>query len=213
MKNRATWTRVAAGVVGGAMLVGCAGAAMAAEVQNDDVNVNVNIEAKGALTMSVAATSTTLTEVASADTTLRQFDGKLPVVTVTDDRQQVPDGVFWYVTGQSSEFSAPGVTQKIAAGNLGWTPKLLSDNSDGAVSEGDEVVTTLDDPTSGSTSTPNNVGLVGDELFVLSLDSQQVRPTGEWKADADLFLKTPATVAPGAYSGKITLTLWEDAQQ
>src|SRR5699024_1444907 len=159
----------------------------------------------GALTMSVAGDSTSLTEVESDDPELRQFDGVLPTVTVSDDREEVPEGVFWYVTGQSSAFTADGV-QDIGPDQLGWRPQLLTEG-DGEIAVGDEVVTSLDEPTSGD----NNVGLVGEELLALAFDSSEARTVGEWEANAELFLKTERDIAPGSYSATVTLTLWEDA--
>lgn len=201
-----------AGITGATLLVGVAGAAFAEPVDGDEVRVDVDIEAvepAGALTMSVAAESTSLTEVASDDATLRQFDGELPVVTVSDDRAEVPQDQFWYVTGQSSAFTGEGLTS-LPAGHLGWRPNLITEG-DGEVAEGEEVVTILDDPTSGGPANPNNVGLVGEELLALALDSGEARVQGVWQADADLFLKTPADVAPGSYSATLTLTLWEES--
>ena len=99
MNKRGLIARTAAGALGGMLLIGVAGAAIADEVDNGEVDVNVNIEAVepiGALTMSVAADSTALTEVtAEAETEFREFTGTLPTVTVTDDREEVPAGVFW----------------------------------------------------------------------------------------------------------------------
>lgn len=203
MNKRGIIARTAVGALGGLLLIGGAGAAIAAEVGNDDVDVNVNIEALppvGALTLSVASNSTSLTEVASGDEDIRQFNGQLPTVTVTDDREEVPAGVAWYVTGQASSFT--GANGTITADHLGWAPKLLTENN-GEVAEGDKVDTVLD-------PAPNNVGIVGEELLALALDSGEARTTGEWKAGADLFLKTPKTVTPGAYTSTLTLTLWED---
>ena len=163
----------------------------------------------GALTMSVAGDSTTLTEVDSGDPTIRQFDGTLPTVTVTDDREEVPAGVFWYVTGQSSAFTGPAGTTPLPAGHLGWVPAVTNVEGNGEVAAGDEVVTVLDEAT--ATGRPaNNVGLVGEELLALALDSGEAAAAGTWSATADLFLKTPVNVAPGAYSATLTLTLWED---
>lgn len=57
MNKRGLIARTAAGAFGGMLLIGVAGAAVAEEVGNDQVDVNVNIEAVepiGALTMSVA---------------------------------------------------------------------------------------------------------------------------------------------------------------
>lgn len=211
MNKRGLLARGACGVAGATLLVGVAGAAVADVVHDDEVEVNVEItdvEPARALTMSVASASTTLTEVASEDPELREFDGDLPVVTVTDDREDVPADQFWYVTGQSSAFTAEGVDAQIGADHLGWRPRVVSENN-GEVAPGDEVVTVLDDPTLDGA--PNNVGLVGEELLALALDSSEAAVQGEWKADAELFLKTPNDVAPGSYSATLTLTLWEDA--
>src|SRR5699024_11943277 len=49
----------------------------------------------------------TLTEVEGASPEYREFVGELPEVTVTDTRTDVPEGVYWYVTGQASDFVAP----------------------------------------------------------------------------------------------------------
>ncbi|WP_214465281.1 hypothetical protein [Microbacterium flavescens] len=209
MNKRGLFARTAAGAFGGMLLIGVAGAAIADEVGNDQVDVNVNIEAVepvGALTMSVANDSTSLTEVTAADDTeFREFTGTLPTVTVTDDREEVPAGVFWYVNGQSSDFTATGGLT-IGAENLGWTPALVTEG-DGEVAAGDGTVPELDEPTAPG----NNVGLAGAELLALTLDSNEARTVGSWSADADLKLKTAADVEPGSYSATITLTLWEDA--
>ncbi|WP_157001819.1 hypothetical protein [Agromyces laixinhei] len=212
MNTKGLLARTAAGALGGMLLIGAAGAAIADEIDGSDVTVDVQIDALppvGALTMSVAENTTSLTEGASTDPELRQFNGVLPTVTVTDDREDVPSGVYWYVTGQSSAFSASGVPD-IGADKLGWVPRLLTEGN-GEVAPGDEVVTSLDEPTQGSGDSANNVGLVGEELLALALDSSEAHAVGEWQADADLFLKTPKAVAPGAYSATLTLTLWEDA--
>lgn len=198
--------RAVVSLVGGCMLVGVAGMAMATPLDSDQVDINVTIDPLapvGALTMTVAADSTSLTEVPSSDPALRQFDGTLPVVTVSDDRPVVPENVYWYVTGQSSAFTSPGL-EDLPAGQLGWRPRLLTPSS-GEVTAGDEVVTVLDAPSSPG----NNVGLVSEELLASSLDSGLAHLTGSWDADADLFLKTSADVAPGAYQAMLTLSLWE----
>jgi len=207
MNKKGFIARAAVGAIGGALLIGGAGAAIADELGDQDVDVNVNIEALppvGALTLSVANGSTSLTEVPSTDEEIRQFNGQLPTVTVKDDREEVPAGVYWYVTGQSSALTATG-GHSIDAGHIGWLPKLVTSTGNGEVAEGEQVDTVLDQG-------PDAVGLVGDELLALSLDSGEAASVGTWQAGADLFLKTPKSVAPGAYSGTITLTLWEDAQ-
>lgn len=209
MNKRGLFARTAAGALGGMLLLGGAGAAIADEVDNSDVDVTVDIAALppvGALTMTVADDSAVLTEVASGDEDIRQFNGTLPTVTVTDDREEVPAGLYWYVVGQTSDFTGPG-TSTLPAGHLGWAPKLLTEGN-GEVSEGGEVGTVLDPQTD-----PNNVGIgTGEDLLALALDSGEAATVGEWKANADLFLKTPVDVAPGSYSATLTLTLWEDEQ-
>ncbi|HEX5858599.1 MAG TPA: hypothetical protein VFY91_10880 [Microbacterium sp.] len=203
MKKQGMLVRTAAGVLGGLLLLGAAGAAVADELDDDDVQVNVDIEAippVGALTMSVAPGSADLTEVPSADQDLREFTGVLPTVTVSDDREEVPAAAFWYVTGQSSALTAAGVPE-LGPEHLGWVPHLLTEN-DGEVAEGPEVGTIFDEA-------PNNVGLEAEEFLALALDSAGA--VGTWEANADLVLKTPKDVAPGSYSGTLTLTLWEDA--
>lgn len=211
MNKKGFIARAAVGALGGALLIGGAGAAIADELGDTDVDVNVNIAALppvGALTMSVASGSTSLTEVTTADEDFREFTGVLPTVTVTDDREEIPAGVFWYVVGQSTDLTAAG-NLTIGAENLGWTPALLSGGDDGSAYPGDQTVPALDDPTNGPNPTGNNVGLEGKELLAGVLDSNDARPTGEWTANAALKLKTEKTVAPGSYSGTITLTLWE----
>jgi hypothetical protein len=205
MKKSGMLARCAVGALGGMLLLGAAGAAVADELGDADVDVHVDIAALppvGALTMTVAAGATQLSEVTSADAALREFTGVLPTVTVTDDREDVPDDAFWYVVGQSSAFTAAGVPE-LGPEHLGWTPRLLTPN-DGEVAEGPEVGTVFDEA-------PNNVGLDGEEFLALAIDSTGARATGEWQANADLTLKTPVDVAPGSYSATITLTLWEDA--
>ncbi|PPG48812.1 MULTISPECIES: hypothetical protein [unclassified Rathayibacter] len=208
MNTRSLLIRGAAGLAGGVLLLGVAGTAFAAEANygNDDVDVNVNIAdlpGTGALSMTVAADSTTLTE-AGSDNVRRQFTGTLPTVTVTDTRDAAdvsPDSA-WYVIGTASDFtSADGST--IGAENLGWTPDLVDGGDLGEVAAGDEVGTVIDGGVNG-------VGLKGKELLaIVASNSQQVNPEGSWSADADLFLRTPVNVDAGAYSSTITLSLFE----
>lgn len=204
MERKRLLARAGLGVTGALLLVSSAAVAVADDIAGGDVDVDVEIapyEPVGALTMSVAADSTALTEVESGDPDVRQFNGTLPTVTVSDDRPEVPEGVFWYVTGQSSAFTALGLPE-IGPDHVGWTPRLITD--DGMVSAGDEVLTALDEG-------EDAVGLVAEELLALAWDSAEAQDaTGEWQADAALFLKTPSDVAPGSYSAILTLTLWED---
>ncbi|MGN7187688.1 hypothetical protein [Microbacterium enclense] len=203
--------RIAAATLGGLVLVGTAGAAVAAEV-GDDQNVDVNVqiapvEGSGSLSLTVAGTSSTLTESASGNPEVRQFDGTLPTVTVTDTRdlEDIPADHFWYVVGQASAFSGPNGAS-IPAANLGWTPNLVDEGETGLVLEGDKVDTAED-------TGADAVGLVDKELLYAAFESAAVKAEGEtsWTANAALVLKTGADVTPGAYSSKLTLSLFEDA--
>jgi len=194
---------VAAGTV---ILAGVAGVASAAVEQDEGVTVTVDISAieePGVLAMSVAAGSVNLTENGSS-ATVRQFTGTLPLVTVTDTRDpdDIPDGAWWSVVGSSSDFVGDAGQPDIGAGHLGWTPQLVDGGDLGLVSEGDQVDTVLD-------TGDDNVGLVDQELLAMALDSATVAEEGQWTATADLFLRTPVTVAPGFYTSTLTLSLFE----
>ncbi|RFS43754.1 hypothetical protein D0Q02_09340, partial [Micromonospora craniellae] len=82
--------------------------------------------------------------------------------------------------------------------------RLVDGDDSGLVSEGEEVVTVLDEPTQPG----NNVGLVDQELLVSTFDSGAVAG-GAYSVDADLFLRTPADVAAGEYTSTLTLSLFE----
>ncbi|MFF2370890.1 hypothetical protein [Agromyces sp. NPDC058110] len=207
MISKGAAARCAAGVLGGLMLVGVGTAAFAAYPDPEgssgvDVKVDIAAVENGALSLTVENTETTLTETGST-AQYRQFTGALPDVTVTDTRDQVPAGVFWYVTGQAGDFVGETGQPAIGAEHLGWTPAMVT-TGNGEVAAGDQVGTTLD-------TAPNNVGLTGEELLALSLDSQEATAaSGQWTANADLVLKTPVDVAPGSYSSLLTLSLFED---
>ncbi|WP_159703257.1 hypothetical protein [Arthrobacter sp. 18067] len=199
--------RISAVAAGTSILAGVAGAAMAEENHGDqDVDVNVaiaQIDEPGILAMSVAGTTATLTEAGSSPT-VRQFTGSLPTVTVTDTRlpDQIPAGAGWYVIGTSTDFTGTTGQPAIGAGHLGWSPSLIDGGESGQVAEGDVVETVMD-------SGPDAVGLVDQELLALALDSAAIAPEGQWTATAGLFLRTPATVAPGDYTANLTLSLFE----
>ena len=206
MEKRRVFAWCSVAVVGAALLVGVAGAAIADEYGDQDVDVNVAItelDEPGVLAMSVAGSSTTLTEDGST-ATVRQFTGALPTVTVTDTRtaEEIPDGAFWYVLGSSSDFTGDAGQPAIGAGHLGWAPSLIDGGESGLVAAGDEVDTVLD-------TGPNAVGVVDQELLAMAFDSEAVASEGSWTATADLFLRTPATVTPGDYTATITLSLFE----
>jgi hypothetical protein len=205
---RSLLTRGAAGLAGGVLLLGVAGTAMAAEVEvgNDDVDVNVDIApmaGTGALSMSVAGSSTTLTENGSTSV-IRQFTGTLPTVTVTDTRDpaDIPEGAGWYVLGTSTDFVSADGASTIGAENFGWAPKLIDGGESGLVAEGDVVDTAID-------GGPDGVGLVDQELLAITNGSAAVAEEGSWTANADLFLRTEPTVDAGQYSSTLTLSLFE----
>lgn len=163
----------------------------------------------GALSLSVAGDSETLTEVEDAAADHREFNGVLPEVTVTDTRTDVPEGVYWYVTGQAGDFVGSEGQEAITPDHLGWAPELVTDGN-GEVAPGQEVPTSIDDST--DPDHPDNVGLEGQELLQLALDSSEATAAnGEWTATADLTLKTPLDVEPGSYSSTVTLSLFEEA--
>lgn len=125
-------------------------------------------------------------------------------MTVTDTREDTPVGVSWYVVGQASAFAGDAGQPSITPDHLGWSPAVLTPN-DGEVAAGDVVETVLD---TGS----NAVGLAGEELLYLALDSADAKAaSGQWTANANLVLKTAANVAPGQYTSLLTLSLFEDA--
>lgn len=202
--------RIAVAAAGGLVLAGTAGAAFAADSFGDsDVDVNVDITPlvePGTLSLTVAGTSSTLSEVASGDAEVRQFDGALPTVTVTDTRETDEIGAdrWWHVLGQATDFVGTNNQPAIPASHLGWAPRVI-DDGDGLVLEGDQVDTVED-------TGPNAVGLVDQELLYGAFDSAALVEAGgtSWSADAKLFLKTGIDVVPGSYSSTLTLSLFED---
>jgi hypothetical protein len=209
MISKGAAARYAAGVLGGLMLVGVGSAAAFADYPDAedssgvDVKVDIAQVDDGALSLTVANTETALTETGST-AEYRQFTGQLPNVTVTDTRTEIPEGVYWYVTGQAGSFNGTSGQPAITADHLGWSPALVT-TGNGEVAAGDDVGTVLD-------AAPNNVGLTGEELLALSLDSAtSTAASGQWTANAGLVLKTPVNVAPGSYASLLTLSLFEDA--
>ncbi|RUL90032.1 MULTISPECIES: hypothetical protein [Micromonospora] len=196
----------ASAVLAGSVALGTP--ASAEPVDSSDVRVTVDIEEirePGVLAMTVAADSVALAEDGST-LLVRQFVGTLPTVTVTDTRtaDEVPEGAAWAVLGSATDFVGDADQASIGAGHLGWKPKLIDGGDTGLVSEGEEVVTVLDEPTQPG----NNVGLVDQELLVSTFDSGAVAG-GEYTVNANLFLRTPADVAAGKYTSTLTLSLFE----
>ncbi|GIJ80743.1 hypothetical protein SAMN05443287_102433 [Micromonospora phaseoli] len=208
-----TWNRkrlLAAGAAG-ALLVGTVAVsspALAEPGDSADVEVTVDIEEieePGVLALSIAGDSVALSEDGST-LLVRQFVGTLPTVTVTDTRtsDEVPDNAAWAVLGSATDFVGGAGQPPIGAGHLGWRPRLLDGGDTGLVSEGEEVVTVLDEPTQPG----NNVGLVDQELLVSTFDSGAVAGDA-YSVDADLFLRTAPDVAAGSYTSTLTLSLFE----
>jgi hypothetical protein len=203
--------RLAAAGAAGAVLAGTMALqapALADPGDSDDVRVTVDIEEidePGVLAMSIAGDSVALSENGST-LQIRQFVGTLPTVTVTDTRtaEEVPDGAAWAVLGSATDFAGTAGQAPISAGHLGWKPRLIDGGDTGQVTEGEEVVTVLDEPTQPG----NNVGLVDQELLVSTFDSEAV--TGDaYSVNANLFLRAPANVAAGSYTSTLTLSLFE----
>jgi hypothetical protein len=173
-----------------------------------DIEVTVDIEEirePGVLAMSIAGDSVALSEDGST-LLIRKFVGTLPTVTVTDTRtaEEVPDGAAWAVLGSATEFVGSAGQPPIGAGHLGWRPNLIDGGDTGLVTEGEEVVTVLDEPTQPG----NNVGLVDQELLVSTFDSEAVAGDA-YSVNADLYLHTAADVAAGSYTSTLTLSLFE----
>ncbi|MFI7026182.1 hypothetical protein [Micromonospora sp. NPDC049900] len=203
--------RLIAAAAAGALLAGSvalASPALAEPVDSTDVRVTVDIEEvkePGVLAMSIAGNSVALTEDGST-LLVRQFTGTLPTVTVTDTRtaDEVPEGSAWAVLGSATNFVGSSGQDPISAGHLGWKPRLIDGGDTGLVSEGEEVVTVLDEPTQPG----NNVGLTDQELLVSTFDSGAVAGDA-YSVNAGLFLRTPADVAAGSYTSTLTLSLFE----
>ncbi|WP_395242766.1 hypothetical protein ACGGZK_11335 [Agromyces sp. MMS24-K17] len=205
MPSRSFVLRASAAAFGGVLLSGVAGLAVADEYGSDDIDVQVEIaeiDEPGTLALTVASDSVHLQEQGST-ATVRQFTGSLPSVTVTDTRDAGDVGTGWYVLGTATAFAGSAGQPAIDAGHLGWTPHLIDGGASGSVAEGEQVDTILD-------SGPDAVGLVGQELLALLADPSASTVEGQWTANAELFLRTPASVEPGGYASTLTLSLWED---
>ena len=206
MTRRTLLARSAVAAAGCLLLTAVAGQAVAAELGDDSVSVDVTITpltTPGVLSMSVAGTSTALTETGSTPE-LRRFTGTLPTVTVTDTRAaaDIPDGAGWYVLGTASAFVGSAGQEAIPATQLGWSPRLIDGGDSGIVSAGSDVGTVFDDA-------PGNVGLVDQEFLAITDDSADVSTEGSWTSTAELVLETLPTTAAGDYSSTLTLTLME----
>ncbi|WP_285104878.1 hypothetical protein [Promicromonospora sp. MEB111] len=210
MKNHRTTQRIAAAAAGLAVatvgaLAATAGTATAADGDEAGVDLSVSIEdnTPGALTLSVAPNDGVVLAEEGSDAEARQFLGTLPTVTVADtrDAEDVPEGSYWAVVGQASEFTAEG-RDPIGPEYLGWAPRLLTPSPSGDVAAGEPVSSVLPDGSGGAA-----VGLEGQELLLSTWAAGS--EAGPWDVTADLTLRTPADVAPGDYSSVLTLSLFE----
>ncbi|HWS33037.1 MAG TPA: hypothetical protein VN408_09875 [Actinoplanes sp.] len=204
MDNR---TRLSLAAVGSMLIVAVPVPALA---DPDDTRVEVTvdipeIEEPGILALTVAGNAVSLRENGS-DLLIRQFTGALPRVTVTDTRtlDEIPAGASWAVLGSAADFTGTAGQAPISAAHFGWKPRLINGGDTGLVTEGEEVVTVMDQPTQPG----NNVGLVDRELLVSTYDSAEVTG-GAYAVDAGLTLRAPADVAAGSYRSTLTLSLFE----
>ena len=202
--------RLIAGYTAGAVVAGTMALPPAAQADEDQASVRVTVDIEeirepGVLALSVAGSGVALAENGST-LLIRQFRGALPTVTVTDTRTaaEVPDGANWAVVGTATNFVGAAGQAPITADHFGWKPRLIDGGASGLVTEGEEVVTVLDQETQPG----NNVGLVDQELLVSTFDSEAVAGDS-YSVGADLYLRTPADVAPGAYTSTLTLSLFE----
>ncbi|MDR2453200.1 MAG: hypothetical protein LBD51_01315 [Bifidobacteriaceae bacterium] len=206
-------SRLAAAGLGGLLLCGVGGMAFA-DPEFDDEAVAVMVEIDpldtGVLSMSAASNQTSLAERTSADSSLREFAGVLPDVTVSDTRTNVPAGVGWYVLGTATAFQGDGTQPDIPAANLGWEPILDDAVDPGSVAAGDLIGTALDAVPGRGLAGGADPG--GGELFAWTDDSAAIAHEGSWTARANLVLKTPASIAPGDYQSVLTLTLFESEE-
>ncbi|MEU4360647.1 hypothetical protein [Promicromonospora sp. NPDC023987] len=207
MMNRHTTRRIAAAAatLAVATVGGLATTAMAAEGDDTGVGLSVTIEdnTPGALSMSVAPNDGVVLAEEGSDAEARQFVGSLPTVTVADtrDAEDVPEGSYWAVVGQASEFTAEG-REPIGPEYLGWAPRLLTPSPSGDVAAGEPVSSVLPDGSGGAA-----VGLEGQELLLSTWAAGS--EAGPWDVTADLTLRTPADVPHGEYSSVLTLSLFE----
>jgi hypothetical protein len=210
MRTSRVW-RIGLATLGLALLTG--GTAFAEDQVGDPQEVAMTVMVEGAaepglLYMTVAGNAVTLNETTSLDPALRLFTGSLPDVTVTDTRDpgSIDPGVYWSVVGTAADFVGDAGQDAIPAGRLGWEPLLADDVDPLSVYVGPKVLTTADSPTS---TPPDNVGLVDQELLAIADNSAGIASEGSWTASANLFLKADSDVEPGTYVSTLTLSLFE----
>jgi hypothetical protein len=195
----------AAGVMLSSLVLGSA-PAWADDPVGDPAGVQVNVEVTptGNLTMTVDTSSPVQLVESGSEAPNRTYTGTLPLVTVTDTRNDVPEGVAWSVVGQSSDFvNQANSAIKISNKYLGWAPKVQD------VPAGDDTV--APGPEVESTELGGDGLTSGVDLLVSTWDSGDARECGgKWTADAKLNLVTPAAdVKSGNYTATLTMSLFE----
>jgi hypothetical protein len=183
-------------------------AAFADDLEDTDVEVEVEITQggqAGTLAMTVDGTKVTLSEDGS-DATRLQFKGTLPTVTVTDNREatDVDPDASWAVMGIATDFVGDDAQPNIPGENLGWSPAIVGDDANGAVSAGGDVGTAIDD------SSNDGLAYTFKELLFMADNSADLIGEGDtWQANAELVLHAPIDQAEGTYTSELTLTLME----
>lgn len=155
-----------------------------------DINVSVPTAISSTptgLKISVKPGAATLTGAATRATgQVWTATGTLDNVTVNDDRRDA-GAADWTLNGKVSDFASTSTTDTIPAANLGWTPAKVG----GAGSAGAAVAI--------------GTGLATDKPLATGEASAGTDVTTT--VNAALALEVPATVAAGAYSATLTLTL------
>jgi hypothetical protein len=167
--------------------------------------VNVTVEA-GALTISLAdATKSQVTmsvPVLTTDARMLTSTGTMQTVRVADLRAGNPG---WTAKGQVSNFlgQVPANSGKIIRGNnLGWTPKLISKNTNQTIVMGTAVLSP-DLPIDAAAA------VSGTGIFAPVVLATAAANAGTGTADlgADLTLNVPTNTVAGLYSATLTLTV------
>jgi hypothetical protein len=151
--------------------------------------IQTTVTQQGGLTISVADSSPVVlpTPVLNGDASRLTSSGDINPVTVTDTRVQSPG---WNVVGQVSDFSN-GATGTIAAGSLGWAPKVI-DSATGQV------------VTPGATVDAGTGTGLGQSQQLASAGAGASRGTAH--VGATLNLSAPTTTELGTYTATLTLT-------
>ncbi|MFD6094019.1 hypothetical protein ACFWGN_18035 [Oerskovia sp. NPDC060338] len=215
MNARARKQWIAGGALS-AMLLGTIAMASSAAAdvnQDEDVQIQVSVTPVGALTLTVANPSVTLTESTSDDVWAagnREFTGTLDGVSVSDDRNDVGADAAWNVSGQVSNFVAAGLPE-IESANLGWVPELANPiPGDFNVTPGQPIAGELQEVPAGEG--PGGDWLTGGvqvgDLLVSAGSSAEANGQS-FGVKAGLNLTVPKNTPSGAYASTLTLTLME----